>query len=95
MNKKIFTGLVVFMAISILGIIAVQLVWMNNAIQVKNELFSRSVNDALNSTAKKMENRQNLNMVNRMIFSDSLRWHNDGENYDCSKPVDFQLFTTM
>ncbi len=82
MNKKIFTGLVVFMAISILGIIAVQLIWMNNAIQVKNELFSRSVNDALNSTAKKLEDRQNLNVVNRMIFSDSLEWHSNRENYD-------------
>jgi two-component system phosphate regulon sensor histidine kinase PhoR len=82
MNKKIFTGLVVFMAISILGIIAVQLVWMNNAIQVKNELFSRSVNDALTSTAKKLEDRQSLNTVNRLIFSDSLHWKNGTEDFE-------------
>ncbi len=81
MNKKYFTGLVVFMAVSIFGIIAVQLIWMNNAIQVKNELFSRSVNDALNSTAKKLEDRQNLNVVNQMVFSDSLEWNNK-KNYD-------------
>ena len=57
------------MGISILGIIAVQLVWMNNAIRVKNELFSRSVNEALNSTAEKLEERHNLGIVNKIIFS--------------------------
>jgi two-component system, OmpR family, phosphate regulon sensor histidine kinase PhoR len=82
MNKRNFTGLVVFMAISIIGIIALQLIWMNNAIQVKNELFSRSVNDALNSTAKKLEDRQNLNVVNRMVFNDSLEWESGNKKYD-------------
>ena len=62
------------MGISILGIIAVQLVWMNNAIRVKNELFSRSVNDALNSTIEKLEDMHNLGVVNQMIFDDSLHW---------------------
>ena len=57
------------MGFSILGIIAVQLVWMNNAIRVKNELFSRSVNEALNNTAEKMEERHDLGVVNQMIFS--------------------------
>lgn len=82
MNRKIFTGLIILMGISILGIIAVQLVWMNNAIRVKNELFSRSVNEALNNTVKKLENRQNLNTVNRMIFSDSPEWNSGNEEYD-------------
>ncbi len=62
------------MGISILGIIAVQLVWMNNAIRIKNELFSRSVNDALNSTVAKLEDRHNFDVVTRMAFADSLHW---------------------
>ncbi|QGY44993.1 GHKL domain-containing protein [Maribellus comscasis] len=74
MNKKIITGLIVLMGISILGIITVQLVWMNNAIRVKNELFSRSVNDALNSTVAKLEDLHNFNVVNRMAFADSIHW---------------------
>jgi two-component system phosphate regulon sensor histidine kinase PhoR len=82
MNRKIFTGLIILMGISILGIIAVQLVWMNNAIRVKNELFSRSVNEALNNTVKKLEDRQNLNIMNRMIFSDSTEWNSGSEEYD-------------
>jgi len=75
MNKKIFTGLIILMGISILGIIAVQLVWMNNAIRVKNEMFSRGVNEALLRTVSRLEDMHNLAVVNDMMFPpDSLHW---------------------
>ena len=84
MNRKFFAGIIILMGISILGIIAVQLVWMNNAIQVKNELFDRSVNDALNNTVNKLEDIHNFGVVNHMIFdSDSLYW-TDEINEDIS-----------
>lgn len=70
MNKKLFTGLVVLMGISILGIIAVQLIWMNNAIRVKNEMFDRSVNEAMQRTVERLENIHDFGVVNDMIFSD-------------------------
>ncbi len=83
MNKKIFTGLVILMGISILGIIVVQLVWMNNAIKVKNELFDRSVNEALNNTVYKLENNHDFNVLNRIALDDSLNWSSSGdENFD-------------
>lgn len=62
------------MGISILGIIAVQLVWMNNAINVKNELFNRSVNTALQKTVNRLEDIHNFEVVNEMVFQDSLLW---------------------
>ena len=74
MNKKIITGLIVLMAISILGIITVQLVWMNNALKVKNELFNRGVNEALTNTVRKLEDIHNFGVVNQMAFNDSVRW---------------------
>lgn len=78
MNKKFFTGIIILMGISILGIIAVQLVWMNNAIQVKNELFNRSVNEALNNTVSKLEDLHNFGVVNHLVFDiDSLHWNED------------------
>jgi len=77
MNKKFFTGLIILMGISILGIIAVQLVWMNNAIAVKNELFNRSVNEALNNTVNKLEDLHNFGVVNHMVFNDTLHWMNE------------------
>ena len=61
------------MGISILGIIAVQLVWMNNAIRVKNEMFERGVNQALQQTVSRLEDLHNFGVVNKMVFAgDSL-----------------------
>jgi two-component system phosphate regulon sensor histidine kinase PhoR len=78
MNKKFFAGIIILMGVSILGIIAVQLIWMNNAIQVKNELFNRSVNEALNNTVNKLEDLHNFGIVNHMVFDfDSLEWMNE------------------
>ena len=74
MNKKIITGLIVLMGISIIGIIIVQLVWMNNAIRVKNELFDRSVNEALTSTTNRLETMQDFRMINHFAFGDSIHF---------------------
>jgi len=71
MNKKIITGLIALMGISILGIIIIQLVWMNNAIRVRNELFDRSVNEALTSTTNRLETMQDFRMINDFAFGDT------------------------
>ncbi len=57
------------MGVSILGIIAVQLVWMNNAIRVKNEMFERGVNRAMQQTVSRLEDLHNLGVVNEMVFA--------------------------
>ncbi|MDP3433098.1 MAG: hypothetical protein Q8T04_09070, partial [Bacteroidota bacterium] len=74
MNKKIITGLIALMGISIIGIIIIQLVWMNNAIRVKNELFDRSVNEALTSAINRLETMQDFRMINHFAFSDSMHF---------------------
>lgn len=71
MNKKIFTGLIALMGISILGIVIIQLVWMNNAIQLRNELFDRSVTEALTNTTNRLETMQDFHLINRFAFGDS------------------------
>jgi two-component system, OmpR family, phosphate regulon sensor histidine kinase PhoR len=70
MNKKLFTGLIILMGISILGIIAVQLVWMDNAVRVKNEMFERGVNEAIQRTVSRLEDLHNFGVVNDLIFDD-------------------------
>lgn len=83
MNKKVITGLVLLMGVSILGIIIVQLIWMNNALQVKNELFKRGVNEALTNTVNRLEDVHNLGIVNEMIFDESVGWvHEMDEDFD-------------
>ncbi len=76
------------MGISILGIIAVQLVWINNAIRVKNELFSRSVNDALNSTVSKLEEMHNVGVINQLAF--------DGSQFQIPSPnINYEIHTLV
>ncbi len=78
------------MGISILGIIAVQLVWMNNAVKVKNEIFNRGVNEALRQTVSRLEDMHNLGVVNEMVFTnDSLQWiHNEENKSDFDMDID-------
>ena len=59
------------MGISILGIIIIQLIWMNNAIKVRNELFDRSVSEALNSTTNRLETLQDFHLINHFAFGDT------------------------
>lgn len=92
MNKNIITGLIVLMGISILGIITVQLVWMNNALKVKNELFNRGVNEALTNTVRKLEDIHNFGVVNRLAFDDSVRWvfeTDENEDFDTEMEIHF------
>jgi len=86
MNKRIFTGLIALMGISILGIVIVQLVWMNNAIRVKNEMFDRSVNEALNSTTNRLENMQDFRMLNHFSMRDSALMR-DSEEFPPPPPM--------
>ncbi len=77
MNKKTITGLITLMGISILGIIIIQLVWMNNAISVRGEMFDRSVNEALTTTAIRLENMQDFHMINHFAFNDTVNFPKD------------------
>jgi two-component system phosphate regulon sensor histidine kinase PhoR len=77
MNKKIITGLIALMGFSILGIIIIQLVWMNNAINVKSEMFDRSVNEALTSAASRLETMQDFRMINHFSMGDTANFPED------------------
>jgi len=74
MNKKRFIGLVVLMGISLLGIVAVQYYWFHSAARVRNELFDRSVNEALTNASKRLQTMQDYPIVNQYFFNDSLQW---------------------
>src|SRR5674476_802410 len=60
MNKKLFIGLVVLMTLALLGIIGMQYFWFRNSIRVKQTEFNLSVNDAMRTSALKLENRETL-----------------------------------
>ncbi len=74
MSRRFFTFLVILMGLSILGVIAVQLVWMKNAVKVKNELFNRSVNEALNQTAHRIELKKDIDIITGFPSLHATQW---------------------
>lgn len=74
MNRRTFSWIMGLMGLSIAGIILVQIIWINNAIRVKNDLFDRSVNEALNQAAQRLEDRQNFQFFGGVGAPDSLQW---------------------
>ena len=77
MNKRTITGLVILMGISLLGIIAVQFYWFNNSVKVKNELFDRSVNEAMNKAVHRLETGHDLKIIRNFETQDSTRWDSE------------------
>lgn len=67
MNKYKFTGIIVLMGISLLGIIAVQIFWMQKAISVKEQQFNQQVTQALARAAHRIERNQNAYFLSSMF----------------------------
>ncbi len=72
MNKKQLHILIIFMGISLLGIIAVQYVWIRNAIQIETDQFDHKVNAAMNSVIEKLEIQEAvLHITQNLDFDDT------------------------
>lgn len=72
MRRWKIIGLVSLMIFSLLGIIWVQLIWINNALLVRNDLFRRSVYQSLQNTAQRIESTRQMEFYRRMMVADSL-----------------------
>ena len=64
--------IITLICISLLGIIAVQFLWIRNAIKVKEELFDRSVNDALGRVVNNLEVRESVRFLAQSKLNDSI-----------------------
>ncbi len=60
MSKNKFIGLIFMMLISLTGIIWVQLVWIRNALNIRNENFDRAVFASLNDAAGTIESNREM-----------------------------------
>ena len=65
------------MGISLFGIIAVQFYWFNNSVKVKNELFDRSVNEAMNKAVRRLETGHDLKIIRNFENQNSLNWNKE------------------
>ena len=70
MRKKIFISLIVLMLIAVIGIITVQMFWINNSINIGEKQFETNVKSALVDVSKNIEQREFRDFVedNRDIF---------------------------
>jgi two-component system phosphate regulon sensor histidine kinase PhoR len=61
MNRKLFTGLVFMMLFSIVGIIWVQIRWINKAVGIRNENFDYYVTASIREAAEALESSWRMN----------------------------------
>jgi two-component system phosphate regulon sensor histidine kinase PhoR len=67
MNRKLFIGIVIMMALSIMGITFVQIVWIRNAVNMSNENFDNFVFMSLNHAANEIESLRKMSFFNNFI----------------------------
>ena len=69
MNRKKFTGLIIMMLLSIIGIIWVQTVWIKRAISIQNEVFNNRVRISLINAANSIETSRKMDFFNNFMPS--------------------------
>ena len=67
MNKRLFVLLVILMSLSLIGIIAVQLYWIKNSIEDREEQFSNVVTSILSKVTDKIEEREIKDFSDRFL----------------------------
>jgi two-component system phosphate regulon sensor histidine kinase PhoR len=80
MNRMKFTGLIIMMLLSIIGIIWVQIVWIKNAVGIQNESFNYEVGVSLTNAATAIESSRKMNFFNNFLFNDPLSLNDTSAN---------------
>ena len=66
MNKRRFVLLVILMSLSLVGIISVQVYWIQKSVDDKQEQFSNTVEDVLDKVANRVESRERKDYMDRL-----------------------------
>jgi len=75
MKKKVITLIIILMAISLIGIIAIQGIWINNAISERKKQFENKVNEAMLSVTQKVEKNESLEFLTNIIETNNYTNH--------------------
>ena len=82
MSRRFFTGLVVMMALSIIGITWVQIIWIKNAVDIRNENFNNAVFISLNNAASEIESLRKMNFFNNFIGGNNFTSQDSSANFE-------------
>ncbi len=71
MNKKLILGIIALTTIVLLGLVGLQMVWINNAIALRKENFVRSVDKAIEHVIEELEKTETENRINQRFGENS------------------------
>jgi len=71
-NKKWLSLIILFICVSLAGIIVVQYLWIRNAVEIRESQFNQRVNDALSNTVIRLETNENMSLLSSRLISDSI-----------------------
>ena len=70
MKKSFILPLIILMTISLAGIVLIQMFWIKNAIEVKEERFDQNVNEALSEVIERLKVDEDVFYVANQIWTD-------------------------
>ena len=76
MSRMKFTGLIIMMLFSVIGIILVQIGWITNAVGIQNASFNNYALVALNNAATDIETSRKMNFFNNFMFNNPISLYN-------------------
>jgi len=91
MNRYKFTGLIFMMLFSIIGIILVQMVWINEAVGIRNESFNAVAIASIRDAAESIESSRKMSFFNDYILKDPIARQNQSSSV--SDYVNIQSFS--
>ena len=80
MNRKKFTGLIIMMLLSIIGIIWVQTMWITRAVSIQNEGFDYEVRTSLLNAASTIESSRKMNFFNNFMPADPFSFNDSSSD---------------
>ena len=67
MNNKKIWAIIILMSVALVGVIMVQLFWIDNAIKLRHAQFVNKVNDAMNCVVNKLETQEAFSLINNQM----------------------------
>ncbi|HBS86760.1 MAG: hypothetical protein A2W91_12080 [Bacteroidetes bacterium GWF2_38_335] len=71
MNRKIITIVIVLMSVALIGIIGVQILWISNALKVKEEQFDQNAHEAIKNAIARLETNETLIQISKQLNNTS------------------------
>lgn len=69
MTKRLYIALIILMSVSLIGIVGLQVYWITESIQVKEDQFSQLITQSLKSVSNDLETIDKINFVDRYKMS--------------------------